>query len=45
MISTRDAYGEWLAEKGGNKDMVVVEQSYRMEGRTMTMILAPAPNR
>ncbi len=27
------------------KDMVVIEQSYRMEGRTMTMILAPAPNR
>jgi len=27
------------------KDMVVVEQSYRMEGRTMTMILAPAPNK
>ncbi len=27
------------------KDMVVVEQSYRMEGRTMTMILAPTPNK
>ena len=27
------------------KDMVVIEQSYRMEGRTMTMILAPAPNK
>jgi translation initiation factor IF-3 len=27
------------------KDMVVVEQSYRMEGRTMTMVLAPAPNK
>ena len=27
------------------KDMVVIEQTYRMEGRTMTMILAPAPNK
>ena len=27
------------------KDIVVIEQSYRMEGRTMTMILAPAPNK
>ena len=27
------------------KDIVVIEQTYRMEGRTMTMILAPAPNK
>jgi len=34
MISTRDAYGEWLAEKGGNKDMVVVDADLSASTRT-----------
>ncbi len=34
MISTRDAYGEWLAENGGNKDMVVVDADLSASTRT-----------
>ena len=34
MISTRDAYGEWLAEKGGNKDIVVVDADLSASTRT-----------
>ena len=34
MISTRDAYGEWLAENGGNKDIVVVDADLSASTRT-----------
>lgn len=34
MISTRDAYGEWLAENGGNKEIVVVDADLSASTRT-----------
>lgn len=34
MISTRDAYGEWLAENGGNKNIVVVDADLSASTRT-----------
>ncbi len=34
MISTRDAYGEWLAENGGKKEIVVVDADLSASTRT-----------
>lgn len=34
MISTRDAYGEWLTENGGNKEIVVVDADLSASTRT-----------
>jgi len=44
MISTRDAYGEWLAENGGNKDMVVVDADLAASTRT-SKFMAKYPER